>query len=96
MTRPHDISEDVWEAVKAICGEWVSDYISVREETSVTDIWASVDDEHMRNIARAIMAAKAEQRKADAKIAEQHHVAHVPSGLETYNADIATAIRSQP
>ena len=74
MTRPHDISEDVWEAVKAICGKWVSDFISIRQETSVTDTWECVDEEHMRNIARAMISAKAEgkaeQREEDAKIAD--------------------------
>jgi hypothetical protein len=62
MTRPDDIPQDVWDAARhALFGSISADAFAVLPFKDVV---------HMGRCARAILAAKAEQREADAKLAD--------------------------
>jgi hypothetical protein len=80
MSKPEDIPEDVWGAAH-------NAILAAREySTTDRDVWAAC-------IARAIMAAKAEQREADAQV-----VFNTPPAVEhpsgpLYGAGWAAAVQ---
>lgn len=87
MTKPDDIDQDAWEKT----GDWAEWYCA--------DPFRTVEE----TIARAIMSARAEEREACAKIAEDDDGA-LPGWGEHRNMvvaqqvgkDIAAAIRNRP
>lgn len=86
MGKPDDIPQDVWDLAVRTFAELLTPFRYEDKE-------AFADAEH---IARAIMAAKAEQREADAKMAEGFERTRdwVPGSLyDTLRREVAAAIR---
>lgn len=63
MTKPDDVSEEAWGAAQDIC-----DQACLPEHYYIQGVVSAMQS----SIARAIDGAKAEQREADAKVAERY------------------------
>ena len=94
MTKPDDIDQDAWDKAGGVI-RWISDFFA-------DGLSRSEKTEAKEEIARAIMSARAEEREACAKIAEdddgalpgwgEHRIMVV---AQQVGKDIAAAIRNR-
>lgn len=71
MSKPDDIPQDVWEVARNVYG-------SLWAQQSNSEIGGTEREEDVIDIARAILAAKAEEREACAKAADNEELTGIP------------------